>query len=157
MSINQCIVCATSIKPSRKYCSLCYKEIYIKIKLKQPRKKALLVKLCDVCNTEYPIYNFYKNNSGKYYRSSCKDCFNKMIKTRQNSVKQQCVDYKGGKCQKCGYNKCIAALEFHHLDPREKDINISKIKLIDINKYTSELDKCILLCSNCHRETHFSA
>lgn len=63
------------------------------------------------------------------------------------------VEYKGGKCSKCGYNKCIDALEFHHLNPDEKDFSISGI-IKSFNKLKSEVDKCILVCSNCHREIH---
>lgn len=70
-------------------------------------------------------------------------------------IKKWSLDYKGNKCECCGYNKCIEALEFHHLDPEEKDFNISDrdIKL-DWDNIKEELDKCILTCSNCHREIH---
>jgi hypothetical protein len=65
------------------------------------------------------------------------------------------VEYKGGKCSSCGYNKCIAALEFHHLDPSKKDFSISSSgNTRSWNKVKEELDKCVLLCSNCHREVH---
>ena len=65
------------------------------------------------------------------------------------------VAYKGGVCQCCKYNKYIGALEFHHINPDEKDFGIS------VKGYTrswennkKELDKCVLVCSNCHREIH---
>lgn len=65
------------------------------------------------------------------------------------------IAYKGGICQCCGYNKYIGALEFHHINPDEKDFGIS------VKGYTRswennkrELDKCVLVCSNCHREIH---
>ena len=65
------------------------------------------------------------------------------------------VEYKGGKCQKCGYDKYIGALEFHHLNPEEKDFNLSKLKANSFNHVViEELNKCILVCSNCHREIH---
>ena len=63
------------------------------------------------------------------------------------------IDYKGGKCQICGYNKCANALEFHHLDPTLKDFTISG-GTRSFNSLKSEVDKCILVCSNCHREIH---
>lgn len=151
-----CSVCHTPVKSSCKYCTRCYREVYIKIKLKEPRKTIPDRKICNVCHIEYPIENFNKNSTGRYYRPSCRDCFNRMTKDRQNAIKQKSVDYKGGKCSICGYSKCLTALEFHHLDPKEKDINISKINSIDLSKYISELDKCVLLCSNCHREIHFN-
>lgn len=68
-------------------------------------------------------------------------------------IKQESINYKGGKCQICGYNKCNSALDFHHLNPKEKDYQISGgTKSFDSLK--SELDKCVLVCKNCHSEIH---
>lgn len=65
------------------------------------------------------------------------------------------VQYKGGKCCVCGYNKYLGALEFHHLNPNEKDFGISnKGYTRSFEKVKEELDKCILVCSNCHKEIH---
>ncbi len=86
----------------------------------------------------------------------CVKCKNKYhVKLKRKRIKKQSVEYKGGKCEWCGYNKCIEALEFHHLNPDEKDFSIS----VDGNtrsweKTKAEIDKCLLLCSNCHREAH---
>lgn len=79
-------------------------------------------------------------------------------KKRLLRYKQEGVDYLGGSCSKCGYNKCIEALEFHHKVPGEKVKTgnggaIDRRRTFKANK--SELDKCILLCANCHRETHY--
>lgn len=68
-------------------------------------------------------------------------------------VKQKLIDYKGGKCEFCGYNKCIKALQFHHLNPKEKDFSIAGMSL-SFEKLKKEVDKCILVCSNCHAEIH---
>jgi 5-methylcytosine-specific restriction endonuclease McrA len=68
-------------------------------------------------------------------------------------VKIRLVEYKGGKCQICGYNKCFTALEFHHLNPNSKDFTISG-KSLSFEKLKYEVDKCILVCSNCHSEIH---
>jgi hypothetical protein len=67
--------------------------------------------------------------------------------------KIELVEYKGGKCEKCGYNKCIEALEFHHKDPTQKDFNVSAHSYSS-KRMKDEADKCLLLCSNCHREEH---
>lgn len=81
------------------------------------------------------------------------------IKNTQNVLswrqrtKEKIVLYKGGCCEKCGYDKCIRALEFHHLDPLQKDFNISG-KMCAFEKIKKEVDKCILVCSNCHKEIH---
>ncbi len=57
-------------------------------------------------------------------------------------------------CERCGYNKCIGALEFHHLDPTIKDELVCRSRSFE--KAKKEMDKCVLLCSNCHREEHES-
>lgn len=68
-------------------------------------------------------------------------------------TKQRLVEYKGGKCECCGYNRCVEALEFHHLNPSEKDFTISGTsKAFETLK--KEVDKCIMVCSNCHKEIH---
>ena len=79
---------------------------------------------------------------------TCLGCNNK------TSIKKALIEYGGGKCQKCGYNACQRALEFHHLDPTQKDFGISKTLTKNIQTLKSEIDKCILLCSNCHAEEH---
>lgn len=68
-------------------------------------------------------------------------------------TKEKAVEYKGGKCSVCGYDKCINALCFHHINPHEKDFTISGRNL-SWNRIQSELDKCVMLCSNCHIELH---
>lgn len=71
----------------------------------------------------------------------------------RNRVKTEAVVYKGGKCSICGYNKCQKALDFHHLNPLEKDFNISG-GTRSFESIKKELDKCVLVCSNCHTEIH---
>lgn len=68
--------------------------------------------------------------------------------------KQKIIKIMGGKCACCGYNKCIQALELHHLNPEEKELSISNYSL-GWDKIVKELEKCILVCSNCHREIHY--
>lgn len=68
-------------------------------------------------------------------------------------IKEKAVQYKGGKCSICGYNKCNHALDFHHLNPQEKEFIISGgTRSFEFMKL--ELDKCILVCKNCHSEIH---
>ena len=79
----------------------------------------------------------------------------KRVTNRRKQLKKLAVEYKGGKCVKCNYDKCIDALEFHHLNPDEKDFSIShKGYTMSLEKVQKELDKCILVCANCHREIH---
>jgi len=77
---------------------------------------------------------------------------NKVVRWRQRA-KQKLVEYKGGKCQVCGYNKYIGNLAFHHKNPAEKDFTITG-KSWALNKLLKEVDKCELLCHNCHGEIH---
>jgi hypothetical protein len=65
--------------------------------------------------------------------------------------KQKAITYKGGRCVICGYNQCLAALDFHHIVPSEKGF-IKDYQSFKVKK--NELDKCILVCVRCHREIH---
>lgn len=77
------------------------------------------------------------------------------VKKRRRELKRMAVAYKGDTCQECGYHRCIDVLEFHHLDPNEKDFGIaSKGVTRSWEKVKEELDKCIMVCANCHREIH---
>lgn len=71
-------------------------------------------------------------------------------------IKQKCVEYLGGKCCLCGYDKCNSALEFHHNDPKGKESDPAKvIYQWNWEKIVEEISKCMLVCSNCHREIHY--
>lgn len=84
---------------------------------------------------------------------ACKKCASENVISKRRRLKEKLVEYKGGKCEICGYNKCIDALEFHHKDPNEKDFSISG-KSVSLERLKKEVDKCILVCANCHREIH---
>lgn len=103
----------------------------------------------------------YKVKSGRRkgkIQSYCRKCNHQNTIDRQRAFKQACVDYKGGACIICGYNRYIGSLDFHHLDPSKKDFNLSRIKntsfIKNQNKIRTELDKCVLVCRNCHGEIH---
>jgi 5-methylcytosine-specific restriction endonuclease McrA len=75
------------------------------------------------------------------------------VKKRRKKIKLLAIEYKGGKCQICGYKKLAAALELHHIDKTLKSFGIGeKGYTRSWQKVKNELDKCILLCANCHRE-----
>jgi len=77
------------------------------------------------------------------------------VKARRKKVRSMAVEYKGGRCERCGYDRCMDAFEFHHTDSSKKDFGISeKGYTRSWNKVKEELDKCRLLCANCHREAH---
>ena len=72
-------------------------------------------------------------------------------------TKQRMIDSMGGKCACCGYDRCVEALEFHHLDPSKKDLAFGSIRANPASwmKIVEELRKCILVCAICHREIHY--
>lgn len=72
-------------------------------------------------------------------------------KSRRNT-KKLAVDMLGGECSVCGYKKCVAALDFHHKNPEEKDFQISHYRKRE--DFLKEIEKCELLCKNCHAEKH---
>lgn len=78
----------------------------------------------------------------------------KAVTQRRKMIRVKAIKYKGGKCSRCGYDKCNDALDFHHVDGR-KDFGISQEGLTrSWEKVKAEVDKCILVCANCHREEH---
>jgi hypothetical protein len=94
-------------------------------------------KLCKECRIVYKKYD------NRYY----------YVRDYRKRVKEKAVEYKGGKCILCGYNKCNRSLAFHHIDATEKDFSISR-KIIAWDVLKKELDKCDLVCNNCHGEIH---
>ena len=112
-------------------------------------KEKYIVKECKYHGfTEY----VYVKSENKY---RCVKCRSAAVQKRRDKTKELLVEYKGGKCEICGYNKCISALEFHHIDPGTKDFGIGeKGYTRSLEKNKNEVDKCILVCANCHREIH---
>lgn len=88
-------------------------------------------------------------------RPRCRRCMVVAVSKRRKKIKVMAIEYKGSKCSICGYNKCVDALDFHHLDKTKKDFNLSaEGHTRSWSRVKQELDKCILVCSNCHREIH---
>jgi hypothetical protein len=86
-----------------------------------------------------------------YYR--CKQCRGEAVARRRRVVKQTLVLEAGGSCVLCGYDRCTAALEFHHLDPSKKSFSLSLRGVTkSIERIRQEAAKCVLLCANCHAE-----
>jgi hypothetical protein len=122
---------------------------------------------CKKCNYEMCKESRDKRDKSiekKYYKKYWSKQENKIKKykssiNRRKKIKEQGVNYLGGKCSICGYDKCIEALEFHHKVSSTKDKEMCRGNGLDtrmsFNKLKEELDKCTLLCSNCHREVHY--
>lgn len=111
-------------------------------------------RICPSCKQDLPLEAYYYHRLEHWPSFYCKTCTNRQTMDRQLRLKQQACEYKGGRCQRCGYDRCLGALEFHRLDPAAKDFHLAKAKLTNFEKVRSELDKCVLLCANCHREEH---
>ena len=79
----------------------------------------------------------------------------KKVSERRKKLREQALEYLGGKCNMCGYKKSSHALSFHHIDPKTKSFGISMRGMTrSWKKIEEELQKCVLLCANCHCEIH---
>ncbi len=92
--------------------------------------------------------------SQKQYRQNNKEKVALAQKTRTKLHKQKAIEYLGGKCMHCGGKFHPSVYDFHHVNPSEKEGLLSKILGASWIKIQKELDKCILLCANCHRLEH---
>jgi hypothetical protein len=110
-------------------------------------------RICPKCNENLEITNFYKRGGILFDSTYCKPCTNNQTVIRMVEFKKKCLEYKGEKCIECGYDTYYGALEFHHLDPKQKDFTISHLRSYAFDDIVKqELDKCVLLCNRCHRE-----
>ena len=117
---------------------------------------------CIICNT------VLSGRKTKFCSKQCKSKFHNFHfdgqghqiymhqKKRGTERKLEFIELKGGKCQSCGYNKCIRALTFHHRDPSTKlfGVDIRTLGNMNYQKCFEEQEKCDLLCFNCHMELH---
>ncbi len=114
-------------------------------------------KICPKCKKNKLLSEFYIRRGKEGGSVYCILCSNLESSERARRFKEKCVIYKGGKCEICEYNKYIGALQFHHLNPKEKDFALSSVKSHSFNEtIKKELDKCKLVCANCHSEIHGS-
>ena len=96
-------------------------------------------RFCEICNEEFDT-----KSSTRIYCYQCSG----------DSTRKDNQTRLGGKCCKCGYNKCIDALEFHHENQDEKEFKLGSGNTMAWREYKAEAMKCILVCSNCHKEIH---
>lgn len=113
-----------------------------------------IMKTCLKCKLSKDENDFYMKD-GKRTHSYCKKCVNEQTIERQRALKLLAIEYKGGVCHDCGESYHPAVYDFHHLNPSEKDFSIGRRKSLKFSQeLKDELDKCVLLCSNCHRVRH---
>lgn len=115
------------------------------------------MKYCSKCQNEKPLSDFYSKTKTTT-QAYCKACFNAYCIERWVETKKKAIEYKGGGCTDCpikfdGLNYYL--FDFHHLNAAQKDVDWTKLRLRSWNRITEELDKCDLLCSNCHRTRHW--
>lgn len=131
----------------------------------------IIKRVCKDCG-EYKdcSWNYtFSSRGAPEYRARCIDCFKKYSSKIQKSNrihisnhhkethqvrKQKAIAYLGGECCVCGYDKCAAALTFHHTAPEEKEFAVTTILDWSWDNIVNELDKCELMCFNCHMELH---
>lgn len=121
-------------------------------------RKALIShvsKVCRLCKIELPTEMFYFRSSTerRTKTNTCRNCIIRYNRQRELSIKIKLINYKGGCCSVCGYKRNVYALDFHHRDPSIKEFNLAHTSGIT-EAVLAEIDKCDLLCSNCHREYH---
>lgn len=121
-----------------------------------------MVKNCKICGKEFKTI---KMGNSRIYCFECSPSYQKDNNIERGSaitairiaLKKRLVEIKGGSCEICGYNKSIKALQFHHTNPEKKDFNIGDYtgsKNVNVAKAFEEVQKCQLLCANCHAEVH---
>ncbi len=160
---KECPICHnTFIRANAKYCFNCMptglsRSEQLKIKRKLDRKLNPIILKCPNCNEDFEL------PYGEVNRKFCFRCMpkglskNEQMQRTRLMGKQKALELLGHSCFLCGFNKYNSALEFHHYDENlEKKFNLSNhFTSYQLNKeILKELEKCVILCSNCHRALH---
>ena len=154
--IVKCIVCGKEFEAQRatkKYCSNDCMNAMRRVKWAtrdkiEKQEQLMPEKECPICGQK-----FRPKNAAANQRICCYDCMPDGIQLTRGMFLAKIKEKYGGKCIRCGYDKCIKALEFHHIDPTKKDFTISNGNF-KLKEAIEESKKCILICSNCHKEFH---
>jgi predicted HNH restriction endonuclease len=115
-------------------------------------------KVCTKCKQNHPLSNYWKQSKAKDGLNTwCKTCISIGMREHARKRKREVIDLLGGKCSVCNGTFHQAAYDFHHKNPTEKEGGIAKLLQsysVQHPKVQQELNKCILICSNCHRTLH---
>lgn len=132
-------------------CKKCNNKFPNSIYVDGKRKKLDTRLYCLVCS---PYKSYRAKGTGIYKKRNTEEFIKSYYITRTNR-KNDLIALKGGQCS-CGYKKCSSALSFHHRDPKTKVFGLSKEALWKFSweKILSEVEKCDLVCLNCHAEIH---
>ena len=146
--MKRCDRCARYFEPRSKHHRLCSSRCRNTYWNARKPHRIHKKRRCEECGHWYQP----KHDTARYCGTRCSQL---AIRNRRRRLrKNQAVVYKGGRCQRCGYKKCTYALEFHHRTARYKESSASNILDWQWSVLKRELDKCDLLCANCHRELH---
>ncbi len=163
--MKQCVKCNCKFESSiiiegkrknlqnRKACLKCSPFKTGRVSLKPDISSDKYKKFCTKCQELKGSSEFYRRRGGTETSPYCKVCTKEQTVTRQREKKLQAVEYMGGKCVDCNYSGHPAVFDFHHINS-DKEFTISSRALASFNAIKKELDKCELLCSNCHRIRH---
>lgn len=155
-----------SCQPAKFRCLKCgnIQEVSQAKSIKQSKCKNCIKHICLKCGKEFTIPS---NKGYKSTRRFCYDClpYETTDRVGRNMYHKLWVEYVikqikqryGTSCTICGYNKNYSALEFHHKNPEEKDFGPAQLiySSYNLDSIYKELDKCQLVCANCHREIHY--
>lgn len=130
----------------------------------------LPVKICKRCGVEKPLDDFPQKAG--YRQKTCKECYNKAQKeyreknefyktdyqkSRTHANKMKAVEMFGNRCRDCNQSFPAYVYDFHHIFPHEKEISPNKLMSRTWDRVLVELNKCVMLCANCHRIRHHGA
>ena len=124
------------------FCGRCGRKLEKFIIVRGKRRKLARRKECLLCSP-------FRQDRSNLPRTNAERVSN----SRRNR-KVMAVAHMGGACRVCGYNRCVEALQFHHLDPAKKDFAISQKSYRGWKAVREELEKCVLLCNRFHTEVH---
>lgn len=127
-----------------KYCPKCKNEKILELFCNNKTKKDGKSRICKKCQKEHDLKSYNKHKISRQKR----------VRKRDLKQKEKFFNYKQTlSCIKCNDTRGYV-LDFHHKDPSKKENNVSNL-VVSPNKLKKEIDKCVILCSNCHREFHY--
>ena len=140
-----CLLNGKPVPEHQKYCPVCET-------VKDKTEFSSKGNACKVCaNNRAKEHRLNRRKDPDYVQN-----FNAKIAARLREQKRKAVEYKGNKCFDCNQSFPDCVYDFHHLDPATKDMNPSALVRSGFEKSKTELDKCVMLCANCHRLRHFN-
>ena len=119
------------------------------------RARGIIMYKCKDCDVSLNEDNAYRRyDYPKRFNSYCKSCLHNRQMRRWKQRKVDMIKYKGGTCEDCKGTFPPEVYQFHHLNPEEKEFEWNKARLLSKDKMMNEVDKCALLCANCHILRH---